>query len=309
MFTRNNLRAKLRKKQFVVTVEINPPKGTDTAAMLAAVEPLKGLADAVNITDNPMANLRMNPITLAYILQKELRLEAIFHLTCRDRNLLGLQSELLGAAALGVNNFLALTGDTPERGDHPQATGIFDVDSVGLVRIAKTLNSGVDLAGNALSGSTDFLVGAAVNPAAPDLAAEVAKLEAKVAAGAGFAQTQPIYDLGLLERFQAAVSHLSLPILVGVLPLKSLKNALFLQNHVPGIIIPETVLERLQRGGKTEGLNIAREFVSAARSLVSGVHIMPMHNHAAAVEAILTPAPTYTPLPSRASAVSSPSAQ
>ncbi|MGI5840186.1 MAG: methylenetetrahydrofolate reductase [bacterium] len=284
---RESLRRKLQRKQFVITVELDPPKGADAAAVVAAAKALRGMADAVNIADSPMANLRMSPIALAHIVQRHVRMETIFHLTCRDRNVTGLQAELLGAAALGVRSILALTGDKPERGDHPWATGVFDVDSVGLVRLARSLNRGFDLAGKTLNRGTDFLIGVAANPAAADLAAEAERLAAKAAAGADFVQTQPIYELARLEAFLAAIRPVNIPVLAGVLPLKSLKNAQYLHDHVPGINIPAPVMARMRQGGRTAGIAVAREFIAAARGLVSGIHLMPVNNDLALAAAVL----------------------
>lgn len=294
MLIRESLRRKLQKKQFVVTVELDPPKGADADAVVTAARLLKGTADAVNIADSPMANMRMSPIALAHIVQRHVRMEAIFHLTCRDRNVTGLQAELLGAAALGVRNILAITGDTPDKGDHPWATGVFDVDSIGLVRLAGTLNRGFDLAGKPLNRRTDFCIGVAANPAAADLAAEVDRLATKAAAGADFIQTQPVYDVKILEAFLNATRHLDLPVLAGVLPLKSWKSAQYLRANVPGISIPEPVMARMQEGGKSAGIAIAREFIGAARDLAGGVHIMPVNNNLEVVNTVLTAPRRYS---------------
>ena len=170
------LKRKIEEGQFVITVELEPPKGLNTNWVLHYANQLKNKADAVNITDSPMANMRMSPIAIAHMVRRETGLDAIFHLTCRDRNVIGLQSELLGAAALGVKNILVLTGDDPKRGDHPNAKGVFEVDSLGLVEIASTLNRGYDLSGNALNGAPQFFIGVAADPCAPEIDREVEKV-------------------------------------------------------------------------------------------------------------------------------------
>ncbi len=276
MKTQLSLRERLAKGEFVLTVEMEPPAGSDPSQTLAEIGPLTERFAAVNIADSPMATLRMSPIALAYLIQEKWGLEVIFHLTCRDRNLLGLQAELLGAAALGVQNILALTGDPPENGDHPSATGVFDVDSVGLIAMADSLNRGVALSQKELAAPTDFFIGTVANPTAPDLAAEVARLERKAKAGAGFVQTQPIFSPEQFERFQAATAHLQLPILYGILPLKNFRSAKYLAEKVPGINIPAEVLERVKSGNSEEGVLIAREILAYLRTRAAGAHIFPM---------------------------------
>lgn len=275
MLKNEKLCNKLKEKKFVITVEISPPKGIDVTKTIEEARKLKGVADALNITDSPMANMRMSPIALAHILQDHLNIETIFHLTCRDRNLIGLQSELLGAYALGVRNILALTGDNPSLGDTPQARGVYDVDSVGLLKIIKALNSGFDYNGNKLDYPTSFCAGTTANP--NDLRDEaIEKLHVKVEAGAEFIQTQPVYDEEILFKFLDKVKDLKVPVLVGILPLKSYKMALRLMEKVPGIEIPEKVLKRLQQGGKEEGINLSAEFIKNIKSEVAGIHIMSM---------------------------------
>ncbi|MDI6871508.1 MAG: methylenetetrahydrofolate reductase [Bacillota bacterium] len=278
-----NLRQKLARGEFVVTVELEPPRGSDPRPMLAKAGVLAALVDAVNVADSPMANLRMSPIACAHLLQQDLGVEAIFHLTCRDRNLLGLQAELLGAAALGVKNILALTGDRPERGDHPQATGVFDVDALGLARLARTLNAGQDSNGKPLDAPTDFLIGGTASPNAPDLEVEAARLEAKVEAGIVFAQTQPVFDLEQAAEFRRRTAHLGVRVIYGVLPLKSYKSAVYLNTHVPGIRIPPFILERMEKGAPDEGVRLAREILAELWGRVPGVHLFPMGDPALAL--------------------------
>jgi methionine synthase I (cobalamin-dependent)/5,10-methylenetetrahydrofolate reductase len=265
---------------FVKTVEIDPPKGVDLKQVLEGSRMLKlGGIDAINIADSPMARVRMSPVAIAHLLREQVGIESILHFTCRDRNLLGLQSELLGAAALGVKNVLALTGDPPTIGDHPQATAVFDVNSEGLVRIITGLNHGHDMMGNQIGSSTNFAIGVAVNPQATDLNKEIERLHGKIEAGAHFAQTQPIYDIALLEHFLKAIEGVKIPILVGVLPLRSTRHAEFLHNEVPGISIPEEIRLKMREGDAKDqarcGVEIARKFVYQLKDRVAGVYLMP----------------------------------
>lgn len=265
-------------KKFVVTVEIDPPKGVDASKALEAATLFKKYGvDAVNISDNPLARTRMGPVALAHLIKKRVGLEPILHFTCRDRNVLGIQSELLGAYALNIENVLALTGDPPAVGDYPYLTTVFEVTSKGLIHIIKTLNQGYDFAGNPIRPHTNFCIGAAVNPNASNLDREIKRFKEKVEAGAIFAQTQPVYDINIFKKFLDKTSHLKIPILAGVLPLQSYRHAEFLHNEVSGIIIPEEVRERMRNVDKPEkeGVLIAQEFLADAKKLVSGVCLMP----------------------------------
>jgi 5,10-methylenetetrahydrofolate reductase len=270
---------RLRQGYFAVTVEIDPPRGADVRKTLEQVRRFADRVDAVNVADCPMANVRMSPITLAHLLQRDVQVEAIFHLTCRDRNVIGLQAELLGAAGLGVRNILALRGDDPSRGDHPTARGVFECDAVGLIRIAAALNRGQTVAGGTLEQPTDFAVGCAANPTAPDLEREVSRLEEKIAAGAHFVQTQPIYDPRLLERWLAKIAgRIRVPILYGVMPLKNYEFALHLNRNVPGIVVPDWVVERMRTGGPGEGMRLTEELLREMAPLIQGIHIFPMNS-------------------------------
>jgi len=275
---------RLQQGAFCVTVEIDPPRGASVTKTLERVRRFADRVDAVNVADCPMANVRMSPITLAHLLQRDGQVEAIFHLTTRDRNVIGLQAELLGAAGLGVRNILALRGDNPEQGDHPGARGVFEVDTIGLIRLAATLNRGQTLSGGALDHPTDFAIGCACNPAAPDLEAEVSRLEQKVEAGAHFAQTQPIFDPRQLERFQAKLAgRVRIPILYGILPLKSYDFALRMNRDVPGIVVPDPILDRMRDRGEEEGLRLVAELLREIGPHVHGVHIFPMNSARLAV--------------------------
>ena len=278
---------RLQKGYFVVTVEINPPRGADARKTIEKVRRFADQVDAVNVADCPMANVRMSPITLAHLIQRDVGVEAIFHLTCRDRNIIGLQAELLGAAGLGVRNILALRGDDPSRGDHPSARGVFELDAVKLIELAAALNAGHTVAGGVLEHGTDFAIGCVVNPTASDLEAEVSRLERKIEAGAHFVQTQPIYDIGLLERWLAKIEgRVRIPILYGVLPLSNYEFAVRLRNAVPGIVVPDWAMERLRTGDKYEGLRLIAELLSRIHSKVHGIHVFPM-NSAERVLAVL----------------------
>lgn len=272
---------RLRQHEFTVTVEIDPPRGPDVRETFAWVRRFADRVDAINVADCPMANVRMSPITLAHLIQRELQVECIFHLTARDRNLIGLQAELLGAAGLGVRNILCLRGDNPERGNQPDAVGVFQVDARGLVQVAAALNAGRTVGGHELTEGTDFAIGCACNPTAPNLDAEADRLAAKVEAGAHFAQTQPVYDPEQVLRFQAKLAERGLadfPVLYGVLPFKSLKNAIYMRDHVPGVRVPAWAIERMERGGRDEGVRIAAEVIRGFYQHVHGVHIFPMNS-------------------------------
>ena len=268
-------RSFLETDQFVITSELEPPKGIDLCKTLEYAKSLEGRVHAVNITDSPMANMRMSPIAVAHVVRQETDLDAIFHLTCRDRNIIGLQSELLGAYALGIKTILILTGDHPERGDHPFAQGVYEVDSLGLVEIANRLNQGYDWQGNELAGATDFCIGVAADPCALDLDMEIWRLNRKVEGGACFIETQPVYEIETLYRFVNRVKHLNVPVIAGILPLKSEKMATYMSRNVPGIHIPEWLAQRVREQGRTAGVDAARNLLAMLPGVVQGAHIMP----------------------------------
>ena len=281
---RSGLARCLAEGRFAVSVEMDPPRGAEPGKFLAKV---RDLADAgvrfVNVADGPRASARMSAIAFAALLERGGEVETILHYQCRDRNLIGIQSDLLGAHALGIRNLLAVTGDPPKLGDYPHATPVFDVDSVGLVRILRGLNHGLDLAGNPLGAALPFHVGVGANPAAADLENEMRKFEKKVEAGAQYCLTQPVYETGLLERFLDDVRGYGVPVLAGVLPLVSSRNAEFLHNEVPGMSVPRAVRERLaaaptRQRAREVGVSVAREMVAAARDLAAGVYVMPPFN-------------------------------
>ncbi|MGB8656244.1 MAG: bifunctional homocysteine S-methyltransferase/methylenetetrahydrofolate reductase [Candidatus Zixiibacteriota bacterium] len=278
-------------KGFLVSVEVDPPRGTGTERILRDVEKLKRLGvDAINIADSPMARVRMSCTALAYLIKERIGIETILHFTCRDRNLMGLQSDLLGVHALGIHNLLAVTGDPPVLGDYPQATAVYDVDSIGLVKIVSQLNRGTDWASNSIGSPTFFCVGVAVNPNADDLGREVDRFKKKAEAGAHFAFTQPLYDLELLERFLNKISDLKIPIFLGILPLRNHKHAEFLHYEVPGMSIPGTLRERLRKAKDRSaevGTLVAKEILNRAKQMVQGVYLMPSFGRFEAISDIL----------------------
>jgi methionine synthase / methylenetetrahydrofolate reductase (NADH) len=269
---------------FVVTAEIEPPRGCECTGALEGARMLRSKGvDAVNVTDNPMARLRMSSVAVAALIQREVGSDAIVQFTTRDRNVLGIQSDLLGAAGLGLKAVLGLGGDPLKIGDYPEAHQVSEVDTIGLLRIIRGLNEGVDLAGQPIGSPTAFAIGCAANPAARDLDLELAKLNAKIEAGATFAQTQPVYDLDALARFFEHAGARRIPILIGLIPLRSLKQTLFFANEVPGIAVPEEVIERMRRAAEKSpdheretGLEIARQLADGIAGIARGIHIMPM---------------------------------
>ena len=280
---KSNLAKSLGRK-FVVSVEMDPPKGAEAGMFLEKAQWLKeNEVGFLNIGDGPRASARMSALSFAVLLEQQVGIETILHYQCRDRNLIGIQSDLLGAHALGLRNILAVTGDPPKLGDYPYATAVFDVDSVGLVKILSRLNRGMDLAANPLGPALPLHIGVGANPGASDFDAEMRKLERKVEAGAEYCLTQPVYDPAFLERFLEAIQPFRIPVLVGILPLVSSRNAEFLHNEVPGMSVPESVRERLRNASSKEkaqevGVDIARDALRAARDLVEGAYLMPPFN-------------------------------
>lgn len=270
-------------REFVVTVEVDPPRGIEYERAAEGAKFLKEAGvHAVNVADNPMARVRMSSVALAHILREEAAVEPILHFTCRDRNLLGLQSELIGAAALGIGAVLALTGDPSEVGDYPKAKSVFDLDSTGLVKLVAKLRAGVDLADKPIGAAFPMKVGVALNLAKALAAGEYDRFLEKVAAGADFAMTQPFYDPRLWYDFRERFGASPVPIVLGILPFKSFRHAQFLHYEVPGIDVPAATLARMEeaagRGKEAElaaGVDIARELVAALRAAGDGVCIMP----------------------------------
>ena len=265
--------------QFVTSVEIVPPKGCDASKMLQSVQLLKEAnVDAVNVPDGPRAQSRMGVLAVSTLIEQKVGMEAVVHYCCRDRNLLGMTSDLLGAAALGLRNLLIITGDPPKMGPYPEATAVFDIDSIGLVNMVNRLNHGLDIGGNPIGDPTSFYIGVGVNPCAVDIEYELRRFEWKVEAGAEYAITQPTFDVNQLRRFLKRIEGYRIPVIAGIWPLVSYRNAEFLANEVPGVVVPESVLTRMHRitdkdAARDEGLAIARETLSEVRDLVQGVQV------------------------------------
>ena len=276
---KSRLSNKLVKKQFVTLVEIVSPKGTSPAKEVAKAKKLfhSGI-DAINIPDGPRAIARMSALAMAAIVQKEVGIETVLHFACRDRNVIGMQSDLLGAWALGLKNILAVTGDPPKLGNYPDATAVFDVDAIGLTNIVNRLNHGLDLAGNPIGDPTGFSIGVGVNPGAINMDEELRRLEWKIEAGAEYMITQPVFDIKILEAFLRRIKNVKIPLVCGIWPLISYRNAEFMNNEVPGASVPPDIMERMRKTttkeeGFAEGVQIARETYEHVRSEVSGVQL------------------------------------
>lgn len=269
----------LKNREFVITSDIVPPKGTDLSKRLEGLKNLRGYVHGVNATDMPAGNLRLGALAMSLKI-KEIGLDPILQITCRDRNRLSLQSELLTADVLGVNNILALTGDDLEKSDHPQAMAVFDIKSVELIRAARTLESGYDMAGNKLTGTPSFCIGAALDPGNISHQEEIEKAFAKQEAGAEFYQTQPIFDIDDFVKFLDRLKELKGPILGGVFLLTSAKMARFFNENVPGITIPETFIKDLEGPNPLDiSVELTARLVHNLRSICAGVHIMTVTDH------------------------------
>jgi len=275
----SRLATDLASGRFAISVELTPPRGIDPGRMLAGARLLKEAGvDYANVTDSAMARLRMGVMSCAALVQQQVGLEAIAHLTCRDRNVMAIQSELIGAHALGIRNVLALRGDPPRVGDYPNATPVWDVNAVGLITILANLNRGLDANETPIGDHASFLVGAAVNPGAVDLERELRLLRRKVAAGANFIVTNPIYDPAALERLREITREVSVPVLVGVMPLRSFRHAEYLHHELPGITVPQELRDRLERAGERAselGIDLAVDFLEAARGQTQGAYVVP----------------------------------
>jgi homocysteine S-methyltransferase len=301
---RSKLGARLARGEFAVSVELNAPTGTDTGEALARVRAAQAHGvDVVNVADGPRATARMSNLAFCG-LAAQTGIEPILHVCSRDRNYLGLVAHLLGAHALGIRNLVVITGDPPKMGDYPFASPVYDVDSIGLLQIASALNAGFDPAGKELRGATSFLLATGAEPAAHDRDRELRRLEEKKAAGAELVMTQPVYDPATLDRFLEDAKAIGLPVMVGLLPLASHRNAEFLHNEVPGMQIPAPIRRRMAKVGsgpaaRAEGVAIAQEALAAVKDRVAGAYIMPPFNRVDAAAAILevvrdrwTPAPS-----------------
>ena len=289
---RSPLGAKLARGEFATMVEIVPPKGIDIHKEIEGARFLKSVGvDAVNIPDSPRASARMSNQALSLLIQRDVGIDAILHYTCRDRNVLGIQSDLLGAAAVGIKNLLCITGDPPKMGNYPDATAVFDVDAIGLVNIVHSLNRGLDLGGNPIGTGTGFVIGVGANPGITDLDEEIRRFEYKVEAGAEYAVTQPVFDLRLLENFLKRIEHCRIPVVAGIWPLVSVRNAEFMKNELR-VSVPDAILERMARAktpelARAEGVAIAREMLIATRQMAQGAQISaPQGRYSSAVDVL-----------------------
>ena len=272
---------KLAAREFVTSVEIVPPRGVDPSRMLAEVRKLKAAGvDAVNVPDGPRAQSRMSAIATSVLIQQQCGIETVTHYACRDRNLLGMLSDLLGASALGLHNVLLVTGDPPKMGPYPDATAVFDIDAIGLTNLVSRLNHGVDPGGNSIGAPTRYVIGVGINPVAIDVEHELKRFAWKVDAGAEFAVTQPVFDVAQLESFMSRIRDTHIPVVAGIWPLVSVRNAEFLANEVPGVTVPPAVIDRMRRANEkskdhavAEGIAIAREMLEHVRPAVQGVQV------------------------------------
>jgi len=283
---KSSLARKIALKEFVRMVEMVPPRGGNPGSVLQAASLLSEAGiDAINIPDSPRASSRMSPLALAVLIEREAGIESVLHYCCRDRNILGMQSDILGAHALGLRNILVITGDPIKTGDYPDATAVFDIDSIGLTNVIHHLNRGTDIGGRNLDEPTSFLIGVGVNPGAVDFDEEMNRFFWKVDAGAEFAVTQPVFDPDLLDRFIDYIDKRSIriPVIAGIWPLTSLKNAEFMNNELPGVSVPDWILKRMEdTGGGEEAMNagveIASEILRRVRPLVAGVQVSAPFN-------------------------------
>jgi homocysteine S-methyltransferase len=290
---KSRLAAKIAKGEFVKIIEITPPRGWNVSPAVTAARALEeARIDAVNIPDGPRASSRMSPLALAIGIERETSVESLLHYCCRDRNLIGIQSDLMGAYSLGIKNILLITGDPPKLGDYPDATAVFDIDSIGLVNVVDRLNHGQDIGGNSFGKPTGFFVGVGVNPQAPDLAYEIHRFRYKVEAGAEFAITQPVFDPEQLLAFLEKIGDCRIPIIAGIWPLASLRNAEFLRSEVPGVVIPDRIMDRMRKAEERgdavqEGIRIARECLVGVQQDVQGVQVStPFGKYEKALEVI-----------------------
>lgn len=272
---------KIARGEFVTSVEVLPPKGCDAVKTLNSIRLLKEAGvDGVNIPDGPRAQTRMGALATAVLVEREIGIEAVLHYCCRDRNLLGMMSDILGAAALGIRNLLVITGDPPKMGPYPDATAVFDIDSIGLTNMVNKLNHGLDIGNNPIGQPTAFCIGVGVNPGAINLDEEIKRFEYKVEAGAQYAITQPVFDTDQLREFLGRIEHVHIPIIAGIWPLVSYRNAEFLHNEVPGVVVTHSILERMFKASekgkdfaREEGLQIAREALLDVKDVIQGVQV------------------------------------
>lgn len=273
----NSLAKRLRSGPSVVTAELNPPKGVDLTAVLSIAEALRPIVDAINVTDSHAAVMSQMGLALAHRLV-DIGVQPVFQVSCRDRNRIALQADLLAAAALGVTNVLCLTGDDPKAGDNPETKPVFDLDVMALLEAVTALRNGRDLAGNQLKDAPDLLPGAVVNPGAPDLDKELRRMDEKIAAGAAFFQTQAVFDMSLLDRFAKSVEGRGVPVLMGVIIPKSARMARWMTQNLPGVQVPDALINELESAPKPgeRGVQIAAALAREAAVRFRGVHVMAL---------------------------------
>jgi homocysteine S-methyltransferase len=294
---RSQIGALLEQGRFITLVEIVPPRGISCASEIEGARILSQLGvHAINVPDSPRASARMSAQSLCIQIQQHTGIETILHYTCRDHNLLSIQSDLLGASSIGLHNILCLTGDPPKLGNYPDATAVFDVDSIGLVNIVHRLNYGLDIGSNSIGATTNFTIGVAANPGVPDIEHELHRFFLKVEAGAEYTITQPVFDLRLLESFLKRIESHRIPVIAGIWPLTSLRNAEFMKNDLQ-VSMPDEILQRMAKTGspdaaRREGILIAQEMLEAVRPLVQGVQVSaPFGRYTAAAEVIASVLP------------------
>jgi len=290
---KSGLAEKLARKKWVATIEIIPPRGYDLQDTVEKAKQCKAAGvDAINIPDGPRASSRISPLVTAEQILRKAEIEPILHFCCRDKNLIGMQADLLGCAAAGIHNILFITGDPPKLGDYPFASAVFDVDSIGVVKIQYKLNRGIDVGGKSISRPTSALIGVGADPNALDMKREISRTCQKVEAGAEFIITQPVFEVAPLFSFLEKIQKLNTPVIAGIWPLASYRNAEFMKNEVPGVIVPDEIMERMARAKtkeeqKQEGIGIARECVAQVRDVVAGIQVSaPFGNVATAIEVI-----------------------
>lgn len=268
----------LTEKDFTITAEIFPPKGTDLTSFLKKAALLRDSVDGINVTDNQRAVMRISSLAASKALL-DARCDPIYQLTCRDRNRLALQSDLMGAWALGIKNVLVLSGDYPTNGDHPEAKSVYDLDTVQLIRTVKTLNAGSDLAGNRLEGKTDFLAGAVCNPVYDNMDLQYMMIAKKISAGASFFQTQAIYSADIFRTFLKTVNRPECRFLAGILPLKSARMARMLNEKVPGVFVPDGIIRDLEKSADPlrTGMEIAASLIRELKGFAQGIHVMAIN--------------------------------
>ena len=271
----NQLVSKFNDGSFIVTSELTPPKGTDVEALLSKAENLAPVVDAINLTDSHGSKMSLSPIASAKLV-KDIGVEPILQMTTRDRNRIALQSDMMGAWVLGIENLICMGGDPPHLGDHPEAKPVFDIPTEQLIEAAMSLNDGQDLMANSLKGGTAFNIGAVVNPGSDDLKGEIHRLEKKVESGATYFQTQAVFDVNSFYEFMAQIEHLDIRVLAGIMPIKSIKMALYMNDNIPGIEVPGSIMTRIEQAKDVleESLTISAEIIQGLQSNCAGVHIM-----------------------------------